>query len=58
VSRTGSWFWSREVQAGPLRVHFFRMPRSSVRGFAWAYRLTLAAGRLHTLITIEPKETK
>jgi len=58
MSRTGTWFWSREFALGPLRAHFFRMPRSSVRGFAWAHRLCVEAWRLHVLLTVEPKEPR
>lgn len=55
MRRTGSWFWAREVQLGPLRVHFFRLPRAGSGGFLWAHRLAIQVGRMQTLITLEPK---
>lgn len=55
MSRAGSWFWAREVQLGPLRVHFFRLPRPSDDGFRWAHRLVIQVGRMQTLVTVEPR---
>lgn len=54
MSRTGTWWGSREWRAGPLRLHLFRMPRSSVTSFSWAYRVSVEVGRLSALITLEP----
>lgn len=54
MSRTGTWWGSREWRAGPLRLHLFRMPRSSVKSFSWAYKVVVEVGRLHALVTLEP----
>ena len=54
--QTGSWFWSREAWLPfGVRVHFFRVPRSSENGFRWAKRLTVSIYRLDVLITLEPR---
>lgn len=58
MSRTGTWWGSREWRAGPLRLHLFRLPRHLVPGARWAYRVSVEVGRLRALVTLEPAKKK